>query len=161
MYFEHSASELGLPKLCDALLQSSQTPLTLALDGDLGAGKTTLARHFAEALGIVERVTSPSFVLMNVYRHPQEAQGKAGLIHADFYRLDDRSGACLMAELEELQAMRPAWVWVEWASRIPSFSDAVDIQLEIAVLEKSRTYRFTGISTQGIHAVKALRERLV
>ncbi|MCE2929851.1 MAG: tRNA (adenosine(37)-N6)-threonylcarbamoyltransferase complex ATPase subunit type 1 TsaE [Vampirovibrionales bacterium] len=159
MYFEHSASELGLPKLCDALLHSSQTPLTVALDGDLGAGKTTLARHFAEALGIAERVTSPSFVLMNVYRHPQESLGKAGLIHADFYRLDDRSGACLMAELEELQAMRPAWVWVEWAKRIPSFADAVDIQLEIAVVENARCYQFTGVSTQGMLAVKALKER--
>jgi tRNA threonylcarbamoyladenosine biosynthesis protein TsaE len=158
MYFEHSASEVDLHDLCDALLQSSQTPLTVALDGDLGAGKTTLARHFAEALGIVERVTSPSFVLMNVYQHPQE--GKAGLIHADFYRLDDRSGACLIAELEELQAMRPAWVWVEWASRIPSFADAVDIQLDIAILEKSRTYRFTGVSPQGMLAVKALKEAL-
>jgi tRNA threonylcarbamoyladenosine biosynthesis protein TsaE len=160
MYFEHSASEVDLPKLCDALLQSSQTPLTVALDGDLGAGKTTLARHFAEALGIAERVTSPSFVLMNVYRHPQDAQGKAGLIHADFYRLDGHSGACLMAELEELQAMRPAWVWVEWASRIASFAEAVDIQLEIAVVEEARCYAFTGISTQGTLAVKTLKEAL-
>ncbi len=158
MYFEHSASEVDLPDLCDALLQSSQTPLTVALDGDLGAGKTTLARHFAEALGIVERVTSPSFVLMNVYRHPQE--GKTGLIHADFYRLDEGSGACLMAELDELQAMRPAWVWVEWAKRIPSFADAVDVQLDIAVVEDARCYAFTGVSPQGILAVKALKEAL-
>jgi tRNA threonylcarbamoyladenosine biosynthesis protein TsaE len=158
MYFEHSASEVDLHDLCDALLQSSQTPLTVALDGDLGAGKTTLARHFAEALGIVERVTSPSFVLMNVYQHPQE--GKAGLIHADFYRLNDRSGACLMAELEELQAMRPAWVWVEWAKRIPSFADAVDIQLDIAVVKDARCYAFTGVSPQGMLAVKALKEAL-
>jgi tRNA A37 threonylcarbamoyladenosine biosynthesis protein TsaE len=97
---------------------------------------------------------------MNVYRHPEEAQGKAGLIHADFYRLDEGSGACLIAELEELQAMRPAWVWVEWASRIPSFADAVDIQLDIAVVEDARRYQFTSVSPQGMLAVKALKERL-
>ncbi len=160
MYVEHKTSEADLPRFAEALFQSSQAPLTVALDGDLGAGKTTLTRHFAEALGIVERVTSPSFVLMNVYRHPQEDQGKTGLIHADFYRLDEQSGSCLIAELEELQAIRPAWVWVEWATRLASFADAVDIQLDIAVVEDARRYAFTGVSKQGIQTLEALKERL-
>ena len=160
MYFEHSASEVDLPDLCDALLQSSQTPLTVALDGDLGAGKTTLTRHFAEALGLQARVTSPSFVLMNVYRHPQEADAQAGLIHADFYRLDDASAESVVAELEEHGAQRPMWVWVEWASRIPRFAQTVDLQLDITVAEEARRYRFTGVSKQGLKAVTALKEAL-
>ena len=157
MYFEIIASELRLSSLAEALCQASDRPLFVAVDGDLGAGKTTLARYFAEALGITERVTSPSFVLMNVYTHPQ---GKRGLIHADFYRLDEGSGACLIAELEEQQVNHPAWVWVEWASRIPSFVEACDLQLKIGVLEEARSYQFTGLSPQGIHAVQTLKDLL-
>lgn len=160
LFFEQTALESALPRLCHALLKASATPLILALDGDLGAGKTTLTRHFAQALGLQARVTSPSFVLMNVYRHPQEADAQAGLIHADFYRLDDASAESVVAELEEHGAQHPMWVWVEWASRIPSFAQMVDLQLDITVAEEARRYRFTGVSEQGLQAVMALREAL-
>src|SRR5690606_2413538 len=53
-------------------------PAVLALYGDLGAGKTTFVQGLAEALGIVEPVQSPTFVLLNVYE---------GLAHFDLYRL--------------------------------------------------------------------------
>lgn len=50
----------------------------LALSGDLGAGKTTFVQGLASGLGILEKVQSPTFVILNVYE---------GLAHFDLYRL--------------------------------------------------------------------------
>jgi len=54
----------------------------ICLFGDLGAGKTTLAQGIARGLGIVRRVTSPTFTLV------QEYQGRLRLYHLDCYRLE-------------------------------------------------------------------------
>lgn len=54
----------------------------LVMSGDLGAGKTTFVQGLAKGLGIVERVTSPTFVLMKEY-----PGGRFPLMHLDVYRL--------------------------------------------------------------------------
>ncbi|MBQ3378740.1 MAG: tRNA (adenosine(37)-N6)-threonylcarbamoyltransferase complex ATPase subunit type 1 TsaE [Clostridia bacterium] len=55
---------------------------TVALFGDLGAGKTAFVRGIAQALGVSEHVTSPTFVILNEY------PGKLTLYHFDMYRLE-------------------------------------------------------------------------
>ncbi|MBP9749425.1 MAG: tRNA (adenosine(37)-N6)-threonylcarbamoyltransferase complex ATPase subunit type 1 TsaE [Candidatus Pacebacteria bacterium] len=62
------------------------TSTLVALSGDLGAGKTTFTQGVARALGVVERVTSPTFVIERVYRLPESAAWKH-LVHIDAYRL--------------------------------------------------------------------------
>ena len=56
----------------------------IALDGPLGAGKTTFVRHLLRALGVQGRIKSPTFAVME----PYTAQGHA-VSHFDFYRFDD------------------------------------------------------------------------
>ena len=55
----------------------------LLLEGDLGAGKTTLAQGVAAGLGVTAPVISPTFILLREY------EGRLPLYHFDFYRLDD------------------------------------------------------------------------
>ncbi len=55
-----------------------------ALEGDLGAGKTVLAKGLAEGLGITEPVNSPTFTIMQVY-----TQGRLPFYHFDVYRIED------------------------------------------------------------------------
>lgn len=55
----------------------------VCLNGDLGAGKTTITKAIAEALGIEENITSPSFTIVNEY------YGDVNLYHFDVYRIDD------------------------------------------------------------------------
>lgn len=60
----------------------------VALQGDLGAGKTTFAQGFGAALGIEEPVTSPTFTLVRQYEVVPGPSGVRTLLHADVYRLD-------------------------------------------------------------------------
>lgn len=84
----------------------------LLLSGDLGSGKTVLARGIGEGLGIDPReVQSPTFTLI------REHEGRDGrLVHVDLYRLEPEQTAAL--GLEELLA-GPGVKVVEWAERLP------------------------------------------
>jgi len=55
----------------------------ILLEGELGAGKSELARGIAKGLGVTETVTSPSFTILNVYE-----SGRTPLYHFDWYRLE-------------------------------------------------------------------------
>ncbi len=61
----------------------------ILLNGDLGAGKTTLAQGIAFGLGVTETVTSPTFTLVAEHPVPGNQRGIATLYHLDLYRLDD------------------------------------------------------------------------
>lgn len=84
----------------------------LLLSGDLGAGKTVLARGIGEALGLdPKEVQSPTFTLIREHR------GSGGrLVHVDLYRLEPEQTEAL--GLEELLA-GPGVKVVEWAERLP------------------------------------------
>ena len=84
--------------------------LVIGLCGDLGAGKTQLAKGLARGLGIAALVHSPTFALVNIYNG-----GRLTLYHLDLYRLDTRE-QILDAGLEEY--LKPEGVTViEWAER--------------------------------------------
>lgn len=59
----------------------------LALSGELGSGKTAFVKALARAVGIKKTVTSPTFVVMNVYTFPKRYHNAIQLCHIDAYRL--------------------------------------------------------------------------
>lgn len=82
---------------------------TIELVGDIGAGKTTLVKGLATALGIDEEVQSPTFTISRVY---DNAQGLR-LAHYDFYRLDDPG--VMSIELSESVSDSQTITVVEWS----------------------------------------------
>ena len=95
-----------------------------ALEGDLGAGKTTFTQGFARALGIRERVVSPTFVLMKIYllaQKPKEPKVQGHrfkhLIHIDCYRLDSPKDLLHLGFTGFLKD-KDAIILIEWAHRI-------------------------------------------
>ncbi|MDZ4158344.1 MAG: tRNA (adenosine(37)-N6)-threonylcarbamoyltransferase complex ATPase subunit type 1 TsaE [Anaerolineaceae bacterium] len=83
----------------------------ICLSGDLGAGKTTLVQGIASGWGSPDQVTSPSFILVNLYQKPDGGR----LHHLDAYRLE----SCREAEDLDLNAMLDGGILVvEWAERI-------------------------------------------
>lgn len=83
----------------------------VCLEGDLGSGKTTLVQGLSTGWGSLDQASSPSFVLVNVYRHPQ---GKH-LYHLDAYRLKDADEA---EDLDLEVMIETGSLVVEWAERI-------------------------------------------
>ena len=78
----YSASEQDTEALGRALVQRLQPGAVVAFTGDLGAGKTAFVRGMAQGLGIPQRVTSPTFTIVNEYQG-----GRLPLFHFDMYRL--------------------------------------------------------------------------
>ena len=82
----------------------------IALSGDLGAGKTSFVQGAASALGVQERVTSPTFILMREYK------GTVPVVHLDVYRLSN------LQELTDLgyeEFLAPtSIVFIEWGDAI-------------------------------------------
>ena len=92
------------------------TPRVVVLRGEVGAGKTTLVKGIAEALGAAaqEEVTSPTFTLVHEYQG-----SRVRMYHLDLYRLEeDREVAAL--GVEEMAAEPDALLLVEWGARFPS-----------------------------------------
>ena len=85
------------------------------LYGELGAGKTQLAKGLAKGIGVEDwqYVLSPSFTLMNVY------EGRIELCHVDLYRLE--SGDVDTLDIEDY--LERGIVAVEWAERFPSWQE--------------------------------------
>ena len=82
----------------------------ICLWGDLGAGKTVLAKGFGRGLGVAGTVSSPSFILMA--EHP----GRLRLFHVDLYRLADAGEAVAGGLVDERQA--DGVTLVEWPDRL-------------------------------------------
>jgi len=89
----------------------------LLLQGDLGAGKTTLSKGIAEGLGLTEPLTSPTFTLMNVYQLPEEINGITELVHVDTYRLEDEE-ELLDIGIEDYLNNPHTLCLIEWPEKI-------------------------------------------
>ena len=102
-------------------------PKLIVLRGDLGAGKTTLVKGIAAALGAAEAsdVTSPTFTLVHEY-----AGKKVRLYHLDLYRLETER-ELLTLGLEEMVEQPDALVVVEWGEKFPSVVERADGEILI------------------------------
>ncbi len=79
------------------------------LYGEIGAGKTAFVKLVAEALGVTEKVTSPSFVILNEYH-----SAKLPVYHFDLYRLENEGVKTIADELREYSEGKNI-TFVEWA----------------------------------------------
>lgn len=96
----------------------------VCLQGDLGSGKTTLVQGIAQGWGSLDPVTSPTFVIVNVYRRPDQLN----LYHVDAYRLQNS------AEAEDLDMdlmLEQGALVVEWPDRIPAALPEVCLKINL------------------------------
>ena len=146
--------ESALVQLARALAAALPGRAFVTLEGDLGAGKTTLVKAVAGAAGLDPAgIVSPTFGLIHV--HPLTGGGRR-LVHADFYRL---AGVGDLAETGwEDSVAGPGWVFVEWPQRIASALPADRLDVTIGIHgEHARTFSFTARGVGYAAVVEALR----
>ena len=105
---------------------SFNLPIIIELIGDVGTGKTTFVRGFANGLGLKESITSPSFTISKSYALPNNRT----LIHYDFYRLNNPG--IMKAELEESLSNKNNIIVIEWADSVTNVLPNNRIQINIA-----------------------------
>jgi len=133
--------EIALPdldataRLGAAIAGGLQPGDAVALWGDLGAGKTTLARAILAALGVTEDVPSPTFTLVQSY------DTQPPVSHYDLYRLKSAR------ELEELgfdDTLLDGAVLVEWPERAPEALPPEALHVRLGIRENGRSAKLTG-----------------
>jgi len=115
---------------------------SLHLVGELGAGKTTLAQALLAALGVTERVRSPTYSLLEVYE-----TSFGTVVHADFYRL--RGGAELEALGWRDYCVPGILTLIEWPEHGGAAVPAPDLHLALQVLDAGRRARLETRSAAG------------
>ena len=116
-----------------ALAATQVMPTVVYLHGDLGAGKSTLARAWLRALGVTGTIRSPTYTL--VERYPLPGGGEA--LHLDLYRI----GGAGELEFLALDDVAGALWLVEWPERGSGALPAADLQIDLAVAGSIRLRR--------------------
>jgi len=126
----------------------------VALAGDLGAGKTTFAQGVARALGVVDRVTSPTFTIVH------EHDGRIPLAHVDVYRLESL-GELYDLGFEEVVDDRRVTL-VEWGDMVARAlpTDRLTVRLELVADDDERFVTFVPHGASWHERVSALERAI-
>ena len=138
--------EPALVDLARRLAPVSAKGLVMHLHGDLGAGKTTFARALLQALGVGERVKSPTYSLIESY-----ALAGYSAHHLDLYRLADPDEVEWLG-LPDL-ADPDALIIIEWPERGGQRIPPADLRIELSHAAAQRNLRVTSASKRGADAL--------
>lgn len=119
----------------------SNEAVVVALEGDLGSGKTHFVQGFAEHLGIKEKVTSPTFVILKKFKIPFP-QGKArikNLIHIDAYRIE-KPEEILELGWNEFINDPSSIILVEWADKIRNVLPKKYFLVKLKIVSEKERY---------------------
>jgi tRNA threonylcarbamoyladenosine biosynthesis protein TsaE len=137
-------------RLASALQLIRPAQLVIYLEGELGAGKTTLARGFLHGLGHEGRVPSPTYTLVEPY-----ALSGYRVYHIDLYRVRD------VRELEDLglgeQLVLGTLALIEWPDHGTGYLPPADIRVRLEVLPSGRGLNWEGLTPVGLDVLGTLR----
>lgn len=123
------------------------------LYGEIGAGKTAFVKEVAKEIGIEEKVTSPTFVILNEYHG-----GKLPMYHFDLYRLENEGVKTIMDELREYSEGKQL-TFVEWAEFSQNEFPFNHIKINVTYEDNDdRKYTFTGYGKDCIEIIKGLEK---
>ena len=119
----------------------------ILLRGELGAGKSTLARSMIHALGHAGKVPSPTYTLVE----PYHVNGRA-VYHVDLYRISESS------ELEFLgwSDLRDGLLLIEWPERVPGLDSQADLLVDLSYRGEGRNAEVSAISGRGTEMLEAV-----
>lgn len=123
----------------------------VSLYGEIGAGKTAFVKLVADALEVKERVTSPSFVILNEYH-----SGKLPIYHFDLYRLEEEGVKTIIDELREYSEGK-VLTFIEWAEFSQDEIPFNHIKINVTYEENdARKYTFKAFGEDNTKIVEGL-----
>ena len=138
-----------LGKRLGALLQPGDV---ICLQGELGSGKTTLVQGVAQGWGSLDAVSSPTFILVNVYRRSDGGR----LFHFDTYRLDSTPEA---EELDIDAMLLQGALVIEWPERMQSVLPALRLWITLEHVEVvQRRLRFEPTGARAAELLERLQK---
>ncbi len=120
-------SEIETIELAENFESEKFPNMVICLNGDLGSGKTVFAKGFANALGIDEVITSPTFTIVKEYY-----SGEVPLFHMDVYRIDEGS---VEIDFGEYFVKKGVSI-IEWADMIPDELPKERLNITIKIVDE-------------------------
>lgn len=144
-------------KIAKAVVDASENEGALiCLYGDIGAGKTALTKFVGKHLGIPEKITSPSFVILNEYH-----SGKAPMYHFDLYRLESEGVLTILDELSEYSEKPGAFTLIEWAEFSNNQLPLERIDVSISYIDdETREFSFSATGEKHQKMLDKMKELL-
>jgi tRNA threonylcarbamoyladenosine biosynthesis protein TsaE len=123
-----------------AALPANCTGWTVLLDGELGAGKSTLARALIRAFGHAGAVPSPTYTLVEPYK-----LASGNIYHVDLYRVAAEEELRFLGWNELDDGLR----LVEWPDRAPELAASADLRITLSYAQAGRSLDLVGLSERG------------
>lgn len=121
-------SELDTIELAQNFISEKFPNMIICLDGELGSGKTVFTKGIANALGIKDSITSPTFTIIKEY------DGELPLYHMDVYRLDGNIDGVGIEEY----FTKGGVVVIEWADTIKGFLPSERLEIKFKVVDENK-----------------------
>ena len=148
----HLATEAETLDLGIRLGHTLTPGLVIYLHGELGAGKTTLARGILRGLGYPGKVKSPTYTLVELYK-----VSRLYLYHFDFYRLEDPLGWIDAGFREHFTSANVCMV--EWPEKARGTLPAADIEVHLAIVADERDIELVAHTDAGRQCLTQLAAR--
>ena len=123
--------KLGQELAKEILKRKGEAAFVVFLDGDLGTGKTTLVKEIIFALGVKEKVKSPTFTIIEPYELNNE-----NIYHVDLYRIIDPSELEIIGLREYLNESN-AIIFIEWPEKSYGYLKKFDLKISLKHLSEN------------------------
>lgn len=123
-----SRSEIDTIELAQNIESEKFPNMVICLDGELGSGKTIFTKGFADAMGISENITSPTYTIIKEYN------GELPLFHMDVYRLDGETEGVGIEDYFSKNGV----VIIEWASMIKDILPSEYLSIKFKMLDENK-----------------------
>lgn len=123
--------KLGQELAKEILKRKGEAAFVVFLDGDLGTGKTTLVKEIIFALGVKEKVKSPTFTIIEPYELNNE-----NIYHVDLYRIVDPSELEIIGLREYLNESN-AIIFIEWPEKSYGYLKKFDLKISLKHLSEN------------------------
>ncbi|WBF65375.1 MAG: tRNA (adenosine(37)-N6)-threonylcarbamoyltransferase complex ATPase subunit type 1 TsaE [Candidatus Kinetoplastibacterium crithidii] len=135
--------------LATTILNHNKKPIRLYLKGEIGTGKTTFARSFLKTIGVIDKIKSPSYSILEQYNIKN-----LNIYHFDFYRINNQL-EFLDLGFKDLLDEKAIFI-IEWPEKTKELLPIPDIEIFFQCYKEGRIAKILAQTIQGIEWIKIM-----